>query len=252
MAPRIGTVDIPERIERDRYFRDLDYLELSALFAGPLKPSLVAKWAQVAPKGTLGLVAPSVLTHRKPPKTPNPWPADPTSGDFRDSAPGRAALAQLKAAATQLGAACVVFHSPALFAPSAANRAQLEKFFAEVATEEACGAPRVWVPDGLWEPRTAAKFAAEIGVTVAIDPLVRDPNMPPEVHYDLEVPSLYFRIIGLGRSGPIRSEHLDDLVALLEHYEEIPVTVAFQSPARWKDARNLKKLLEGADVDDDE
>jgi len=249
--PRIGTVDIPERIERERYFRELDYLELSALFAGPLKPSLLAKWAAVAPKHSLGLVAPSVLTHRKPPKTANPWPTDPNAGDFRDSAPGRAALAQLAAAVKQVSAACVVFQSPPLFAPSAANRAQLEKFFAEVATEETVGAPRVWVPDGLWEERTAAKFATEIGVTVAIDPLVRDPNMPPEVHYDLEVAALYFRIVGLGRTGPIRSEQLDDLVALLEHYEDIPVTVAFQSAARWKDARNLKKLLEGADVDED-
>jgi len=249
--PRIGTVDIPERIERERYFRELDYLELSALFAGPLKPSLLAKWATVAPKDSLGLVAPSVLTHRKPPKAANLWPTDPSAGDFRDSAPGRAALAQLGAAVKQVSAACVVFQSPPLFAPSAANRDQLAKFFAEVATEEAVGATRVWVPDGLWEARTAAKFATEIGVTVAIDPLVRDPNMPPEVHYDLEVAALYFRIAGLGRSGPIRSEHLDDLVALLEHYEDIPVTVAFQSPARWQDARNLKKLLEGADVDED-
>jgi uncharacterized protein YecE (DUF72 family) len=250
--PRIGTVDIPERIERARYFRDLAYLELSALFAGPLKPSLIAKWAAVAPKGTIGLVAPSVLTHRKPPKSSNPWPTDASAGDYRDSAPGRAALGQLRTAVTQLGAACVVFHSPALFAPSAANRDQLKKFFGEVATAEAIGTERVWVPDGLWESRTAAKFATELGVTCAIDPLVRDPNQPPEIHYDLLVPALYFRIAGLGRSGPIRTEHLDDLAALLEHYEEIPVTVAFDSPARWKDARNLKKTLEDVGPSDDE
>lgn len=254
-APRIGTVDIPERIERHRYFRDLSYLELSALFAGPLKPSLVAKWAALAPAGSIGLVAPSVLTHRKAPKSSNPWPTDATVGDFRDSAPGRAALAQLRAAVTQLSSPCVIFHSPALFAPSAANRDQLKKFFAEVATAEAIGTERVWVPDGLWESRTAAKFATELGVTCAIDPLVRDPNMPPEVHYGLEVPALYFRIAGLGRSGPIRTEHLDDLAALLEHYEAIPITIAFDSPARWQDARNLKKTLEevgSSPVDDDE
>ncbi len=246
MATRIGTVDIPDRTERDRYFREFDYLELSALFAGPLKPSALAKWAEVAPKGALGLVAPSVLTHRKAPKATRSWPTDASAGDFRDSGPGRVALAELAAAVELLGAACVVFQSPPLFAASAANRDQLRKFFGEVATEEAVGAHRVWVPDGLWDPRTAVTFATELGVTCSIDPMVRDPGTSPEVYYDLEVTSLYFRIAGLGRSGPIRSEHLDDLVMLIEHYEDVPVTIAFESPERWKDAKNLKKTLEGA------
>jgi uncharacterized protein YecE (DUF72 family) len=243
---RIGTVDIPERTERDRYFRELDYLELSALFAGPLKPSLIAKWASVAPKGAVGLVAPWVLTHRKPPRSANLWPHDATVGDFRDSVPGRAALAQLKSAIEQLGAAWAVFRSPPLFAASAANRDQLKRFFSEIATEEAVGAPRVWIPDGLWDLRTAITVGNEIGVTVSFDPLVRDPGQPPEVYYDLDVSALYLRILGLGRSGPLRSERLDDLVLLLEEYEEIPATIAFESPSRWQDARNLKKTLEGA------
>ncbi|HET9992635.1 MAG TPA: hypothetical protein VFQ65_29075, partial [Kofleriaceae bacterium] len=69
-----------------------------------------------------------------------------------------------------------------------------------------------------------------------------DPNAPPEIHYGLEATSLYLRIES-ARSGLIRNEKLEDLVALIEHYEELPVTVAFASPERWQDARNLKKLL---------
>lgn len=243
---RIGTVDIPERVDRERYFRELTYLELSALFAGPLKPSLLDKWAEIAPKGTLGLVAPWVLTHRKPPKSEKLWPHDATVGDFRDSVPGRAALAQLKQAATQLGAAFTVFRSPPLFAASAANRDQLKRFFGEIATEEATGAPRVWIPDGLWDLRTAITFAKELGVLCAFDPLVRDPNEPPEVHYGLDVSALYLRVTGIGRAGPIRSERMEDLVLLLETYDGVPATIVFESPARWQDARNLKKALEGA------
>jgi len=243
---RIGTVDIPERVDRARYFRELTYLELSALFAGPLKPSLLAKWAEVAQPGTLGLVAPWVLTHRKPPKSDRLWAHDATVGDFRDSIPGRAALVQLKAAITQLGAAFAVFQSPPLFAASAANRAQLAAFFGEVATEEAVGAARVWVPDGLWDLRTAIAFAKELGVICAFDPLVRDPGQPPEVHYGLDVSALYLRVAGLGRAGSLRTERIDDLVSLLESYEDIPATIVFESPARWQDARNLKKTLEGA------
>jgi len=88
------------------------------------------------------------------------------------------------------------------------------------------------------------KFATELGVTCAIDPLVYDPNTPAEVYEDLEAEALYFRLTGLGRTGPIRSEKLDDLAALVEHYESIELTLAFASPSRWQDARNFKKLLE--------
>lgn len=226
----------------------MSYLELSLLFAGPVKPSVIGKWRPTAPAHSIGLVAPWVLTHRQAPKAASVWDHDGTVGDFRDSAPGRLALAQLVLAVAQLEAACVVFRSPPLFAPSAANRDQLRRFFADHATEAALGVPRVWVPDGLWDTRSAVAFATEIGVSCAFDPLVRDPSEPPEIYYDLDVSSLYFRISGLGRSGAIRSERQEDLVALLEHYEDLPVTIAFDSPQRWQDARNLKKLISSQDA----
>jgi uncharacterized protein YecE (DUF72 family) len=240
----IGTVDIPEKIDRERYFRELSYVELSLLFAGPVKPSVLEKWKASAPPSSIGLVAPWVMTHRKPPKAARLWEHDATVGDFRDSAPGRAALAQLVAAVKLLDAGCVVFRSPPLFAASAANRDQLKRFFGEVATPEALGVERVWVPDGLWDLRTAVAFARELNVTCAFDPLIRDPGQPPEVHYDLELASLYLRVSGLGRTGPLRAERQEDLVMLLEHYENLPATIAFESPQRWQDARSLKKLLE--------
>lgn len=240
---RIGTVDLPERIDRARYFHELSYLELSALFAAPLKAAALAKWKE-APPHSLGLVAPWVLTQRKPPTSDRLWHHDATVGDFRDSAHGRSALAAFRAAVTEVAASHAVFRSPSLFAPSIANRELLRRFFGELATAEAVGAARVWVPDGLWEPRAAVKFAGELGVTCAIDPLVHDPNQPAEVYEDLEASALYFRIGGLGRAGSIRSEKLDDLAGLIEHYQSIELTVTFASPARWQDARNLKKLLD--------
>ncbi len=247
MPVRIGTVDIPERIERSRYFHELSYLELSALFAGPLKPGSLAKWQEVAPPGSIGLVAPWVLTQRKPPKAPRLWHHDDTVGDFRDSGHGRSALAVFREAAQALSARHAIFVSSPMFAPSAANRDQLKVFFGEIATPDTINVDRVWVPGGLWEPRSAVKLATELGVTCAIDPLVVDPNRPEETFEDLEAPALYFRIAGLGRAGAIRSEKLEELAALVESYQEIEVTIAFESTERWSDARNLKKLLEGAD-----
>lgn len=244
---RIGTVDLPDRMDRARYFSELDFLEMSALFGGPLKPSALGRWAEEAPRGALGLVAPWVLTQRQPPSgrtsAPKAWPSDAASGDFRDGPAARAALGELRAAVDTVGASCAVFRSPALFAASAANRDQLRRFFGELATAEAVGAERVWVPDGLWEPLTALAFANEIGVTCAFDPLVREPGQPLEIYFDLDAPSLYFRITGLGRAGTLRAELQDDLAALAEHYETVPKTFAFASAERWKDARNLKKLL---------
>jgi uncharacterized protein YecE (DUF72 family) len=241
---RIGTVDLPERTERAHYFKEMSYLELSALFAGPLKAAALARWKEAAPPQALGLVAPWVLTQRKPPPAERLWHHDATVGDFRDSVLGRSALAAFHEVVTAVTASHVIFRSPALFAPSTANRDQLQRFFGEVATEAAVGAPRVWIPDGLWEPRAAVAFATSLGVTCAIDPLVYDPNRPAEVYEDLEAPALYFRITGLGRSGGLPTEKLEDLAALVDHYQAIELTVAFASPARWRDARNFKKLLE--------
>jgi len=239
----IGTVDVPQRVERDRYFRELSYLELSALFVGPLKPSSLAKWTEV-PKGTIGLVAPFPLTHRKAPAGSKLWKHDATSGDFRASEPGRATIAALLEAIEKVGARSVIFRSPESFSPSAANRDVLRAFFGEVVSAELIGVERVWLPGGLWEVRSAAKLANELGVTLAFDPLVREPGEPPEIHEGLEVSGLYLRPEG-GRAGMIRNERLEDLAALIESYEDLPVTVSFASPERWNDARNLKKLLSG-------
>lgn len=254
----LGTVDLPDRMERDRYFRELGYLELSMLFAGPVKPSTITKWKAAIPPKSIGLVAPWVLTDKVAPPSARPWDTDATVGAFKDSAPAKVALAAFQSAIKELDAACAVFRSPSLFAASAANRDTLTKFFTELVTPESLGVPIVWIPDGLWDPRTAITFAGELGITCAFDPMVREPGLPPEVYYDLDVESLYCRISGLGRAGAIRSEHLEDLAMLVESYGSIPVTVAFDSPQRWQDARNLKKLLsespssESPDSEDDD
>jgi hypothetical protein len=223
---QVGTVDIPERVERAQYFRELSYLELSVLFDTTLKESTRDKWAAVAPAGTLGLVAPRAALGAR---------------ETLDVAP---ALQVLHDAVARLAASCAVFRSPPLFAPSQAHRDRLQTFFTEVATAERVGCERVWVPDGLWEPRAAVKLATELGVACAFDPLVREPGMPPEIYEDLDAPSLYFRIEALGRAGTIGDEPLEDLAALVEHYEDRTIRIVFASRERWRDARNFKKRLE--------
>jgi hypothetical protein len=231
------------RIDRERYFRELSYLELSLLFAGPVKPAVIAKWAEAAPPSSIGLVAPFPLTHRKPPSGAKLWPHDATTGDFRTSALARELLTPLREAVATLAAPYAVFRSTDSFSPSAANRDQLRQFFAEVATAEAIGTGRVWVPGGLWEPRAAVKFATELGIVCAVDPLVQAPGDQADPLDDLDAASLYFRVENAGRAGTIRSERLEELAALLEGYDDRDLTVVFASAERWSDARNFKKLL---------
>lgn len=212
------------------------------MFAGPVKPAVIAKWAEVAPPKSIGLVAPFPLTHRKPPAGTKLWPHDAATGDFRISETARGVLQPLRDAVATLDARYVVFRSAESFSPSAANRDLLRQFFAELATPDAIGTERVWVPGGLWEPRAAVAFANELGVVCAIDPLVQAPGDMADPLDDLEAEALYFRIEGAGRAGAIRNERLEDLAALLEGYEDRELTVVFASPERWADARNFKKL----------
>jgi len=232
-------VDVPARVDRERYFRELSYLELSALFAGPLKPSAIERWAEVAPAGALGLVAPFPLTHRKPPKAPRTWKHDATTGEFRDSPLAREAFAAACESAATLQARCFVFRSPESFSPSAANRERLQRFFAEVAPPGRF--ERVWVPGGLWEMRAAVKLATELGVTCAIDPLAREPGEPIEATFELEAPALYIRVEHAGALGPAR---LDDLADVVDHYRDRRLAIALATPNRWQDARALQKLLD--------
>jgi len=208
-----------------------------------VKPGVLAKWGEVAPPKSIGLVAPFSLTHRKPPAGTKLWEHDASTGDFRISETSRGALGQLAEAVTAVDARYVVFRSAEAFSPSAANRDQLRRFFTELATAEAVGAERVWVPGGLWEPRAAISFANELEVICALDPLVRAPGELADPFEDLEADSLYFRIESAGRTGPLRSERLEDLAALIESYEDRALTIVFASSERWQDARNLKKLL---------
>jgi uncharacterized protein YecE (DUF72 family) len=213
------------------------------LFAGPVSKGVLAKWAEVAPPKSIGLVAPFSFTHRKAPSGTKLWPYDASTGEFRISDVSRAALLPLREAVATVDARYVVFRSPETFSASAANRDQLRRFFAELATPDAIGTERVWVPGGLWEPRTAMTFANELEVTCALDPLVRAPGDLVDPYEELEAASLYFRIEGAGRSGAMRQERLEDLAALIESYADRPITVVFASPERWQDARNFKKLL---------
>ncbi len=251
---RIGTVDLPQKGGWDGYWKRLGYLELSGLHATPAKAITIAKWAAACPAGKLGLVAPWVITHAtQPTHGSSGWQQAKGGGEFRDSGATRAAITSLAETAAALSARSVIFMAPHGLSPSAHNREVLKKFFAEIAPAEAfAGRQRVWVPSGLWSTPTAAIFAAELGVTCAIDPLIDDPELPIERIADLPGEAIYMRPLGMGRAGTISADRLDQLSMLIDCFAD--VTVAFGTAERFKDAMNLSRLRgpETGDDDDDD
>lgn len=242
MNHRIGTVDLPPRIGPSRYFAELTVLELSATCAAPLNARARTRWKTEAPAGSLALAAPWIATHKKPPPNARGYAADPGAGELRDSPAVRAALQEFGATCVELSAWAAVFPSPPLLSPSVANRERLTRFFAEVAPAELFGgAQRVWIPDGLWEPLAAVRFAQQLGVTCAVDPLVTIPGAPPDLHLHYEAESLYFRFGGLGRSRGLREEDLLAIEELATYYPD--ASFVFASMERWKDAKNTAQRL---------
>lgn len=195
----VGTADLPHGIGWERYFEKLSFIETSVLAKNPAKPSVLTKWRNAAPgPGSFAVVTPGLHV----------GPA------FLD-------------AARILEPSALVFRTPPSFTPSAANRDELRRVFAEVAPAD-LGIARVWMPEGLWDTRTAVKLAAEMGVAFGCDPSLRDQTRePPEFYATLEVPEVYFRVSGLGRGHRrLPASDLDELAELVEPYERAWVVFA--------------------------
>lgn len=248
---RIGTADLPPRTGIEHYFKALSTVEISALAFAPMKPATLVKWKATVPPRSIGLHAPWVITHRKNPSGNTERKADAGSGEFRDSPVVQEALNELASSAEAIDAWSVIFPSPPLFSPSQANRDRLRTFFNEIATAERfAGRTRVWLPDALWEPVAAVRFASELGVLCAVDPLVKDLAYRPGVFSELDTDHAYLRVLGLGRTGPLRQDNQDELAGIAGSYKS--ATVIFATAERWKDAKNFKRnILELAALDDE-
>lgn len=248
---RVGCADLPSGLRRERYFEKVNYLECEGTLHGLPKTSVLERWRSDAGEdGRYGLFAPQVISHPPGPKGyargPGLAAGEVTqAGSFRATGVVRRAVAALAQVVANLQADAVIFRSPPEFAPSAANRDTLRAFFGEVATAEALApATRVWEPQGLWEPRVAAKLAAELGVVYACDPVSNDPLAEgPEFFANLPGNAAYFRITGLGQSRRRFDEYAaESLIELVEGYEQ--VWVVFAHMHKYPDATRFLKVFQ--------
>lgn len=210
---RIGCADLPAGTPLERYFATFDLLETTLCLKGVPADKVVKRWRAAAPARGYAAVAPLEL---------------------RDPA-------GFAAAAEALDAGAVVFRTGDT--PSTVGRDALRRLFAELAPAERYpGRDRVWQPGPLWELPASARFAAELGVLCAIDPLAQDPgaDLAPALIAHLERGAVYFRPSGMGRRALLPMADLEALAALLEPVDRAYLVFANGDPAG--SARAFKTL----------
>jgi uncharacterized protein YecE (DUF72 family) len=231
-GPRIavGCAELPPGMSRTAYFRRLPFLEMRLPGDRAPAPRVAERWREEAGPGQLALVAPRALCsfHR---------PGGPGADELARSAD------QLAEVASRARAAAVVFITPPDLSPSSANRDRLQEFFRAVAGADRFGgdgAPlRIWQPDGLWRPASAAAFADELGIVPAVDPLAGDPL---EEGIPAPGPIAYARVTGLGRpSRPLGTDDLERIVEWAGPSQQAFIALATLS--RLSDATALWRAL---------
>ncbi len=248
---RVGCADLPSGLSRRQYFERVAYLETSTTFLSIPKASILRRWLRDSNGvGRFGLLAPRAITHTPSSKgyansrTKQSAEAWSQMGGLRDTSVIREEIATLSRACEELNAEAVIFRTPASFSPSQANRDRLTHFFEHLASADQFeGATRVWEPQGLWEPSTAAKLADRLNITLSCDPLSNDPlEQDPDVFAHLPSRSIYFRVTGLGsmRQRFLQFD-LDRLMLLCESYEQ--AWVVFANSGKYPDAIKLRRMM---------
>ena len=255
---RVGCAGLPPRMARERYWRDLNFLESDVMYRSPPRRAAIRGWRETAPEGAaISLLAWQAITHRpgKQGYTYKGTPLQPAelaeTGGFRDTKTVRRAAEAMAEAAEATSADAIVFRTPANFAPSAKNRDAMKHFFSEIATPESLGgAARVWEPERLWRPEEAIRLATDLGLIPAVDPLARDPleEQVEPLAYDLPREAAYFRITGMGFSDrQIDTGDLEVLAEFLEDFER--AWVVFANVAKFADARRFARAIGAAPGD---
>ena len=256
---QVGCANLPARMARAHYFGKLSFLETDVLFANPPRPSVLARWRAEAPDDAgFAMIAPQIITHPQHGKGAQHHGGSRVvltaaevgqTGHLRATDVVRRAVDSLIEAAAALRATAVVFRTPPTFTPSSTNREVLRTFFAEIAAADRFGAvARIWEPQGLWDPHTAAVLAAEIGVIFAGDPLASDPvAAPPELWASLPTDGVYFRLSGLGHARRSFPElELESLAETVVRYRR--AWVVFSNVDAFADARRFAAMLDVADA----
>jgi uncharacterized protein YecE (DUF72 family) len=233
---RVGTVGFPVRDKR-RVLAAVDIVELTDGRFEPPGRAAATRFKRSWPASVDAAVQCSVHL-ADPPRGDASLPGDPRGyGGFETSEENVALWGRCAEYAAAVEARALVVITPPSFTPGPSNLARMAAFFAAV---DRRGLAVVWEPHGPWENRRAAAHAAEMGITLAVDPL-RDPAPEGDAAYFRLGP---FAAMG-SRLGVYDLERLADAAAPFAE-----VTCVLDTPRALDDVRNLKAVLAGAEVED--
>lgn len=221
----VGCSELPERVSRESYFRQLSLLESTAFTKTPPSTKTIKGWRKKSPEhAAFTLVAPPALID---PDSKN----DKLATDFFD-------------ASQKLITEAVVFRSGDLFSPSASNRDYIKSFFKNIADSKVLASQPVWIPGGLWDLETAMKLVEELDVVLAFDPLANDAlGENIDVHARLLVGKpAYLRIGQLGHTrSRFEPQQLEELAERLQFVDK--AWVIFHHKGKFSDSVSFQKLL---------
>ena len=246
-----GCSDIPH--DRHKFYQIATAIEHRVGLFSPPKARVLKSWAEDAaqaknPMRTIW-VAWQAFTHRPGDIRKGfglkllPGESAANLGHFQNTAENKRVWERIKEQAANVGASRILLETSANFTPSDANKHAMTVFANEWA-EVPENMRLIWHPAGFWERDEAAQIAHDLGIILAIDPLVDDrENLPDD-------PEIYFQM--LGRHGLLDSYSDDDLACILNaaaHYDD--VTVVFRTRDSLGDAKRLLKFSESYVPSDD-
>jgi uncharacterized protein YecE (DUF72 family) len=197
-SPTLSKLHIGALLDRapgPKYTAALRFAELALRAPLPRPGTIASQRARLPADFVLGLRAPrsSMVGSR---------------GALRMDAELEAGLAWLLAAADAAQARAVVFNTPADLTPGARSRELLRDFVARL--PRSAERHYVWLPQGVWEPETAAALSADLGLVYGYDPLETRDAPASDVTYAT------LRALG-HRAGFSTAALSDALVATLAH-----------------------------------
>jgi hypothetical protein len=233
---RVGTVGFPVRDKR-RVLAAVEIVELTDGRFVPPARAVAKRFRRSWPASVDAAVQCSVHLV-DPPRGGAPLLGNPSGyGGFETSEENVALWVRCTEYAVAIEARALVVITPPSFTPGPSNLARMAAFFAAV---DRRGLAVVWEPHGPWENRRAATHAAEMGITLAVDPL-RDPAPEGDTAYFRLGP---FAAMG-SRLGVYDLERLADAAAPFAE-----VVCVLDTPRALDDVRNLKAVLAGAEIED--
>ena len=237
-----GCSDLPH--DRKAFYQNASAIEYRVGLFSPPKARVLKEWAAFAAEAKNEMrsiwVAWQAFTHRPADIKKGfglkllPGESATNLGHFLKSAENLRVWARIKEQAQNVGASRILLETSANFTPSDNNKRALECFVKDWA-ELPENMRLIWHPAGFWERDEAASIARDLGMILAIDPLVDEREDLPD---DAEA---YFQM--LGRHGLLDSYSDDDLERILDMAARFDdVTIVFRTCDSLGDARRLLKL----------